>query len=677
MIEIFSLLYDRKNELKLRDKNIVGSVFDLYENFESMGLEKREGQFNLALDISEAIRDKKNLIVEAGVGIGKSLGYLIPALYTIKYTGRPIVIATSSIQLTEQLKNDVRQASELTGIPVSAVVGKGRRNYSCKYRVIKAREKGKIQLKKPKMKKIVEWVLESETGEQSDAQMHISNAEWENVNIQNCLYEKCDYRNECGFYKMRAGINGYYNDEVIIVNQDLLIANLLKVSEGGSTLINEKYEAIIIDEAHNLEEKTRNRLTEEWNLYRLYNMIDNLFKLLSRRVDYDANIKENIDVTKEHLDNMFKDIYVFVEQELLKDENNEIERVEVGLCNFDPSDLLLRLTELYQMIQLEFGNERIQDSLIEEVKELIKFIENINIKDVSNLLFWGDIKKSKKEKGITVCYAPKDIAQRLNNILFRDEQSVILTSATMTQPGQDLIQKYSYQINSVGFEGDYAEIKDSPFPFNENSRIYIPNDIVPPKSKNKDLYLQQISERIEELIKITEGRTLVLFTAKSDMECVYKTLIKRSKNIKILRQLEGSNQVKVIEEFRESKGVLLSTGILWEGIDIPGPELSSVIITRLPFPVPDPIINYKTKNSTDPINEILVPEMIKHLRQGAGRLIRTENDKGLLSILDSRLSEKYKKGYRESVLEMLPIKKQLNSLQDVKRYVNEQLKPSF
>lgn len=276
MIEIFSLLYDRKNELKLRDKNIVGSVFDLYENFESMGLEKREGQFNLALDISEAIRDKKNLIVEAGVGIGKSLGYLIPALYTIKYTGRPIVIATSSIQLTEQLKNDVRQASELTGIPVSAVVGKGRRNYSCKYRVIKAREKGKIQLKKPKMKKIVEWVLESETGEQSDAQMHISNAEWENVNIQNCLYEKCDYRNECGFYKMRAGINGYYNDEVIIVNQDLLIANLLKVSEGGSTLINEKYEAIIIDEAHNLEEKTRNRLTEEWNLYRLYNMIDNL-----------------------------------------------------------------------------------------------------------------------------------------------------------------------------------------------------------------------------------------------------------------------------------------------------------------------------------------------------------------------------------------------------------------
>lgn len=115
-------------------------------------------------------------------------------------------------------------------------------------------------------------------------------------------------------------------------------------------------------------------------------------------------------------------------------------------------------------------------------------------------------------------------------------------------------------------------------------------------------------------------------------------------------QLERSNQVKVIEEFKESKGVLLSTGILWEGIDIPGPELSSVIITRLPFRVPDPIINYKTKNSTDPINDILVHEMIKHLRQGAGSLIRTENDKGLLSILDSRLSEKYKKGYREVFL---------------------------
>src|SRR5699024_1626520 len=183
-----------------------------------------------------------------------------------------------SIQLTEQLKKDVQKASELTGIKVNAVVGKGRRNYSCKNRVLKEIENDTSKLEDISSKtKIMNWVLESTSGERSDAPFHISNKEWSSVTIKNCIFEKCDYRSECGFYKMRAGINGYYNNEIIIVNQDLLIANLLKVSEGGTSFIDDRYETVIIDEAHNLEEKTRNSLTEEWNISRVNKMCDDLF----------------------------------------------------------------------------------------------------------------------------------------------------------------------------------------------------------------------------------------------------------------------------------------------------------------------------------------------------------------------------------------------------------------
>lgn len=628
----------------------------------------------MALDIAEAIVNRRNLIVEAGVGIGKSLGYLIPALYTIKFSNRPIIISTSSIQLTEQLMDDVKEASKLTGIPVKATVGKGKRNYSCKKRIF---EDNGENINKEKLDKIKEWVMDSETGERADAPFQISNNEWEKVKVQRCSFEKCKFKSDCGFYKMRNEIEGHFNHKIIIVNQDLLIANLLKKSEGRKSFIDENYEAIIIDEAHNLEEKTRNALTESWNLKRIDQLIENLLKIFSQRMDYDENIKEEIEKTKKYLHDMFNKIFSFVIKEIDPDKFEEMERVKVGLYNFDEKNLLILLKEFHVMIQFEQKDERFQETLMEEIEKLIEFIESFKRREISNLLFWGEINKPKNEKGLTVSFAPKDIDKRLNKILFSKSKPVILTSATITQPGNDLEHQYSYIMNSIGFEGDFEEIKKSPFPYDQNSRIYIPNDISPPTDINKEKYLNQISERIFELINITEGRTLVLFTAKTDMDYVYTELINKESKINILKQMEGSNQKLIIKDFIKTNGVLLSTRIFWEGIDIPGNDLVSVIITRLPFPVPDPIIEYKTNQAKDKMNEILIPEMIRHLRQGAGRLIRKENDKGILSILDSRLSVKYGREYRESVLEMLPIKNELNNLQEISEFVKLNIIPHY
>ena len=199
--------------------------------------------------------------------------------------------------------------------------------------------------------------------------------------------------------------------------------------------------------------------------------------------------------------------------------------------------------------------------------------------------------------------------------------------------------------------------------------MYIANDLPPFRKDNRKEYIRAITDRISELCDITEGRTLVLFTAKEDMNQVFDILSSRENKWELYKQVEGSFQESVISQFRESKGVLLGAGIFWEGINIKGYDLSQVIVVRLPFPVPtDPVMEYKIGSSADHLNEVLLPEMIIKLRQGTGRLIRSERDKGIISILDPRLSIIKGRKYREEVLDSLPFKTITESLGELKPF---------
>src|SRR5699024_422627 len=488
----------------------------------------------------------------------------------------------------------------------------------------------------------------------------------------------CKFRQECGFFTMRTGMKGTYNKDVIIVNQNLLVEHLFRTSEGYTPLIDLNHEAIIIDEAHNLEEKARNRLTEEWDKKRIQNLIKELRVLVSRRADFDKDLRERLEKTEIELLKMYDDLYVFVTNKAKDDEMHQMTRTNIEFDKYHPDRLLVLLNDFHLNVQLDMGGEgQRQESIMNELNGLITFIQNITNKKDSPLLFWGEIYKHKKGKLIKFCYAPKDIAQQLKNILFNNKTPIVLTSATITQPGENESEQYEYVTNSIGFSGRTTEVKHSPFPYSKNARLFIPENLPAPNSEDKDEYLNQITNSISQLITITEGRTLVLFTAKVDMEYVYHALKEKELDIKIWRQMEGSSQDEVINNFRKSKGVLLSTGTLWEGIDIPGSDLSSVIITKLPFPVPDPIIQYKVDQSNDRLKDVLIPEMIRDLRQGVGRLIRNENDKGLVSILDSRLSETSNKTYKTEVLNMLPITNQLRDIEEVKNFAEKDLKPLY
>jgi ATP-dependent DNA helicase DinG len=204
--------------------------------------------------------------------------------------------------------------------------------------------------------------------------------------------------------------------------------------------------------------------------------------------------------------------------------------------------------------------------------------------------------------------------------------------------------------------------------------MYISNKVPTYHYDHRELYLEAAYHEMIQLCNLTEGRTLVLFSAKEDMKYIHQKLIsdKGKYPWAVHVQKEGSSQDGVIAEFRRSKGVLLSTGVFWEGVNIEGPDLSQVIVFRLPFPVPsDPIYEYKATVSDNSFMDVFVPDMLLRLRQGTGRLIRSETDLGVLSILDSRLSEAARKNYREQVLETLPFKKVTEDFSILKKFVHE------
>jgi len=272
-------------------------------------------------------------------------------------------------------------------------------------------------------------------------------------------------------------------------------------------------------------------------------------------------------------------------------------------------------------------------------------------------------------------FCPKNTRDLINMLFFKGSAKMILTSATLANSSQGRpVEQYSYFIQNMGFpldgSGVLSEPKPSPFPFSKHAMIYYCNDMPHPTKKHKS-FIARGTERLLQVLDISAGKALVLFTAKTDMEEVYSILQDKELPYKILIQQAGSSQERVLEEFKEDvDSVLFGTGAFWEGINIEGKSLSHLVIFRLPFPVPDPIIEYKASLAKDSLMEVMVPEMIISLKQGIGRLIRNYTDKGVVSIIDSRLCGNSGMRYNNVVWDSLPIKNRTSKLSEVKAFYN-------
>ncbi|MFF2908938.1 ATP-dependent DNA helicase [Paenibacillus sp. NPDC057934] len=635
----------------------------MYDRFPRIGLKERIGQQDMSLDIADAYIHGRNAMIEAGVGIGKSFAYLIPSLLINHISQQPVIIATSSIQLSEQIHKDLRFIGSRLGFTrVRSVVGKGMGQYACRYR---AADLFTTDDSSSSLSTLARRIVDYEIDERADIKGGISDALWSNVCVNDCKFERCHYKSTCSFYEMRAKINADASDmDFIIVNQDLLIRDLIKKKEGTKGLITERPALIVIDEAHNLEAKVRDARTLEFTFRRTSRLLDDALQILFKQ-SADRNLMAQFKFLKRCVSHIFKQ----VETDLLRTAKQDNDRIKVSEITGVP---LKRGAQILKEINLSLSvltskHEREIDNIFEDINGLIDLFDVLaRVKD--NYLIWAS--NTQREGTISIC--PKGISQFLKNTLFNGKTSVVLTSATMCQSGETLEEQYAYLTQSLGYRGDYMERQASPFDYDNHTMMYIAKDIPYYNHQNREAYLEAAYKEMMRLCNLTDGRTLVLFSAKEDMKYIHKKLNSEKLAWAVHVQREGSSQDGVITEFRGSKGVLLSTGVFWEGVNIEGSDLSQLIIFRLPFPVPsDPVYEYKASMADNPLKEVFVPDMLLRLRQGTGRLIRSETDLGILSILDSRLSNAAKKDYKDKVLEALPFKKVTEDFRVLEKFVEE------
>ncbi|QOS79104.1 ATP-dependent DNA helicase [Paenibacillus sp. JNUCC31] len=653
---------DPKKDL---ERSLVEAIFRVYDRFPRIGLRERIGQQDMSLDITDAYINGRNAMIEAGVGIGKSFGYLIPSLLINQKSQQPIIIATSSIQLSEQIHKDLRVIGSRLGFTtVRSVVGKGMGQYACRSR---AAELSRPDDPNSSLSALAQRVLDYEIDERADIKGGISDAEWSNVSVNDCTFERCPHKNACLFYDMRAKLNAKAHEiDFIIVNQDLLIRDLMKKKEGTRSIISERPALIVIDEAHNLEAKVRDARTLEFTFRGIFRILDTTEQLLTKQSG-DKRLLSQSKFIKRSIEGIFTQINADLLHHAKQDSDrikvSEIKGIPLSQVANDLKDLSLRLSILTSR------HEREIDDTFEAINGLITLL-NVLAGIEDNYLLWA----SNSLRAVTISICPKDISQFLKHTLFNSKTSVILTSATLCQGGDTLEEQYSYLTQSLGYKGDFMDRKSSPFDYTNHAMMYISSKVPHYHHEQREVYLEAAYQEMVQLCNLTQGRTIVLFSAKDDMKFIHKKLISGTSDYTwaVHVQKEGSSQDGVIAEFRESKGVLLSTGVFWEGVNIEGPDLSQVIVFRLPFPVPsDPIYEYKAAVTENPFMEVFVPDMLLRLRQGTGRLIRSETDLGVLSILDSRLSASAKKNYREQVLETLPFKKVTEDFSVLKKFVQK------
>ena len=420
---------------------------------------------------------------------------------------------------------------------------------------------------------------------------------------------------------------------------------------------------MIIDEAHNLEEKVRAAHTVDLNLKDITRFFQDTIKLLHSAYNYEE------DRLIQELEAGIKDIFNIEQHRLSQADQNSIG--DTARLTFDYKDtenldrclnLINSISSSIQFIDARGKQEEFQQEVMSHYRHLQNMLSALKDSVNARNILWGELAGRKRE--LKFCFAPKTTDLFIQEGILNQIYPVILVSATITEVGKQGERAYEYFASSIGFQGIFGEAKGSPFPYDENTRLLLPEKLPDCQVRN-EIYYEKIAHWILKIHKVVNSGTLVLFTAKKDLEEIAK-IVKTSKGTRVYVDSENTSAKTIITEFRESGGIILGTGSFWEGIDLPGKELQCVIIVRLPFPVPDPVVEYKIQKNGNR-NKVLLPEMITKLKQGSGRLIRKEADTGILVLLDSRMNlVEYKN--KQIILDALPIKKQMTNIDQVKPF---------
>jgi len=662
---------------KKRKDTVMKNVMDFFTTKSNeYGFEDRVGQQDMAFDIAEAIRDEQHLLIEAGVGIGKSYAYIVPLLYLHKASvyPSPIIISTSTIALQEQLMGDIKSIAEKINHSIEIVLAKGQTHFLCLKRA-------DSYLNKHKELSLIDQQIRQGCIERKDFGVNMSEAVWEKINVKDYNYrdctEVCPHNRECYFLKLRKSMND--TKGIVLCNHDLLTVHLQKVQSYHQTsLLPNNVSFIVVDEAHNLEEKVRSALTTSYRRKHIINTISEARKAIR---DIGVDLHGQIQMLSDQLDVLYNLLEKQINEQISKDPKRlqDSDRFYVYFDRDGIPDISKQTSDLISDISDTISFSYYDESRIgASIKRAINELDEINdvFSDFGNTehrnLYWLE-RNGRSAEQISLCSCPKNVNDFIERLYFSGDHKCILTSATITnQPFGTEEEQYGYFIKNTNFptdnKGFISTPQLSPFPYDRHAMIYYSENL-PHPTHERDEFIIQGTEEICKLLEITNGKALILFTSKYDLNEVNKLLKAKKLPYSIYTQTVGASQDQVLSSFRDdTHSVLLGTGSFWEGINIEGESLSNLIIFKLPFPVPDPIIDHKRSLTKNPMMDVSAPEMIIHLKQGVGRLIRNYTDFGIVSIIDPRLGGRFDTPYKDLVWEALPIKNRTNDIYILKKF---------
>ena len=632
------------------------------------GFESRSGQQEMAEAVTATLDEgveridgqSSVLLVEAETGIGKTLAYLVPALLS----GQRVVISTATINLQDQiLKKEIPLLEKVFEMDIPALCIKGRQNYLCHYRWFQHRSNPQISLiENREEEKIEQWLEKTECGDRAELSWLPDRSPlWLKISAQpnQCLGGDCPESSLCFVNRLRKQAG---TARLLIVNHHLFFSDLALRKAGYGEIL-PRYNAVIFDEAHHIENVATNFFGQHFSHYQLVDLIGDLERQaetdlpatsFDSLVGYSRGLKQRLDLFttlfpakrgRYPLEPLFDKVAHW--QETIDNLANGLGQLAERCAKLTPHG------EIWNLFAERAG----------ELQKNLLLIAGTGKVNSGYFIHWYE----RREKTVSISATPVKIADELENCLYNSVQSCIMTSATLTT-GQD----FKYIRERLGIDEESKTLcLQSPFDYKGRTLLYVPEQGFPEATAEN--YDDMLCERMYELLKISQGRALVLFTSFRAMDMVADYLESRL-SYPVLVQGTASRQ-SLLEKFRETNdSVLLAVASFWEGVDVSGDSLSCVLIDKLPFEVPtDPVIQARMKaieaEGGKPFFQFQVPRAILTLKQGVGRLMRSTTDRGVIGIMDIRL---YSKGYGRMFRASLPPSPVVRTLEDVKNFFNAQ-----